>query len=182
MKSDEHDPDSTRLLGSQPAHLLLIAYGNTLRGDDGAGITLAKMIVERWQRCAVPVDLLTTTQLAPELAAAIAAEGVVGVIFVDSALAGPSPEIQIHDVNLGGGSPSLGHHFTPAQLLVYARMLYEIYTPAWLLTVPGFDYKHGEGLSCLVCDLLARSNDVIDRLLLEIEDRLLCMNSSLPRS
>jgi hydrogenase maturation protease len=182
MKSDAPDLDAGRLLAPQPAYLLLIAYGNTLRRDDGAGLAFAEKIVERWRRCSIQVELLTTTQLAPELAANIAAEGVVGVIFVDSAFGQTSTDIEIGDVNIGNGSVRLGHHFTPAELLVYARMLYEAYTPAWLVTVPGFDYGHGEGLSRPVCGLLAQSANVIDQLLLEIEDRLSCMNLLLPRS
>ena len=32
-----------------PLHLLVIAYGNTLRRDDGAGIGLARILVKQWR-------------------------------------------------------------------------------------------------------------------------------------
>ena len=96
-------------------------------------------------------------QLAPELALEIAEPGVSAVVFVDTRADTPG------DVEVGAvegvtvtplappdaATPSLGHHFQPDVLLAYAALLLEgrQAPPAWLVTVPGMAFGHGEGLS-----------------------------------
>jgi hypothetical protein len=41
----------------------------------------------------------------------------------------------------------MGHHLNPPALLAYSRYLFNREPPAWLITVPGTDFDHGEGLS-----------------------------------
>jgi Ni,Fe-hydrogenase maturation factor len=47
--------------------ILVIAYGNPLRRDDGAGVALAKKLVRYWQKRGITARLLVVTQLTPEL-------------------------------------------------------------------------------------------------------------------
>ena len=44
-------------------------------------------------------------------------------------------------------SPGIGHHLNASTLLAYSRFLFKKEPPAWLITVPGTDFDHGEGLS-----------------------------------
>ncbi len=133
--------------------ILLVAYGNPLRMDDGAGLRLAERMAQHWQEAGTPVRHVAVQQLAPELALEIAQPGVLAVVFVD---ARAEPPDQLSDGVVvtalgsdGAGSPSLGHHTEPDVLLAYATLLLDgrPAPPAWLVTAPGVDFDHGEQLS-----------------------------------
>ncbi len=61
---------------------LVIGYGNTLRGDDGAGICAAERAARRFPG----VDILTVHELQPELAETMCRYH--DVIFLDAAMEG----------------------------------------------------------------------------------------------
>ncbi|HSN77979.1 MAG TPA: hydrogenase maturation protease [Anaerolineae bacterium] len=137
--------------------ILLIAYGNELRQDDGAGLRLAELMARRWQAVSTPLRHLTVQQLTPELALEIADPGVTAVVFVDTRAVAPGDEatgaaeaVTVTPLAApDASSPSLGHHFQPDVLLAYAALFLENQPapPAWLATVPGVAFDHGEGLS-----------------------------------
>lgn len=130
--------------------ILLIGYGNSLRRDDGAGLILAEKLEQAWLASRVEVERLSVHQLTPELAANLARPEVTAVVFVDAYVATPAespPHVKIVPIEAAITSPSLGHHLSPAALLIYARLLYGQQPPAWMVTVPGVDFGHGEGLS-----------------------------------
>ena len=130
--------------------ILIIGYGNSLRQDDGAGLILANTLAHACRTRNLPAKCITTHQLMPELALAIAAEEISVVVFVDTRVALPSeiePAVQIRPLMADTSSPSLGHHLTPETLLLYARLLYGQQPAAWLVTVPGTAFNHGESLS-----------------------------------
>ena len=64
--------------------ILIIGYGNSLRGDDGAGLLLAEGLEEAWQARQVEVERLAVHQLTPELTLEISREEVTSVVFVDT--------------------------------------------------------------------------------------------------
>jgi hydrogenase maturation protease len=137
--------------------VLVIGYGNSLRRDDGAGLFLAEKIAAFRQQEGRAVTLLTSHQLEPEMAEEIAEAGAGIVLFVDTVATtadGPH-KISLSPVVADEHSPSLGHHFSPALLMLYARSLYGYEGAAWLLTIPGYDFDHGEGLSESTQRLLA---------------------------
>ena len=138
--------------------ILLIAYGNPLRQDDGAGLRLAERMVERWQAADIPLRHLAVQQLTPELAAEIAEPGVAAVVLVDAravdadAAKNDPAALAVAVMPLAApdaASPSLGHHMGPATLLAYTGLLLDGRPAprAWLVTTPGVDFEHGEGLS-----------------------------------
>ena len=130
--------------------ILIIAYGNSLRRDDGAGLILGQTLDDALRRRGLDVERIAVHQLTPDLAFSVAADGVAAVVFVDTRVAsaedGPM-HLQVHPLGAEHGSQSLGHHVGPAAILTYARLLYDKSPPAWLLTAPGVDFDHGEGLS-----------------------------------
>lgn len=160
--------------------VLVIGYGNTLRRDDGAGVELAQRLVMYGRAQGWPMSLLLITQLAPELAVEIAEQSVEAVVFVDTAavrvtveedeIIEEAPAIEVRRIMLDESSPSLGHHLDPAALLTYVNLLYERDVPAWMVTVPGSDFDHGEGFSPEVCRLLDDAPQVAEQLHAEIED------------
>lgn len=155
--------------------ILIIGYGNTLRCDDGAGVALAQQLAACWQPH-TPVRLITATQLVPELAIDIAAATVCAVVFVDAAAGELKAPIQVQRLRADVGMPVLGHQLGPAVVMLYAKLFNERHLPSWLVTVPGVDFGHGEGLSPAVQQRLSATPKVADHLLLEIKEQFPCMN------
>ena len=128
-------------------HLLFIAYGNTLRRDDGAGLALAEKVRPLLCEQGWEVDLIAVQQLTPELALAIADPALNAVCFFDTAVERHPVAIQMQRIDSQKAMPVLGHHLIPSALLLYAQRLYGICPPAWLVTIPGYDFELGEGFS-----------------------------------
>ena len=132
--------------------ILLIAYGNPLRQDDGAGLLLAHMLEGVLRAAGCHVQQIATQQLTPELAVEIASDDVRAVVFVDSRISA-QPTGDAVDVtalqSLVGSSPSLGHHLQPEALLGYTELLHarQALPPAWLVTAPGVAFGYGETIS-----------------------------------
>jgi hydrogenase maturation protease len=131
--------------------ILIVAYGNSLRRDDGAGFFLADALERIWRKQRREVERIDTHQLMPEIAEDVAADGVAAVVFADARVADPLEgdglRIQVRRIGTDVRSPSVGHHLDPTVVMLYARLLYGKDPPAWVATVPGVDFEHGEGLS-----------------------------------
>ena len=120
---------------------LVIGYGNTLRGDDGAGVRAAERIRGR----AGGVDVLTVHELEPGLAETIAGRSV--VVFIDASTSAGS----LSCVRLGDDTPSApvrSHLLTPEQLLALSRLLYGAPPGrAFLVGIPARDFAFSDLLS-----------------------------------
>ena len=130
--------------------ILIIGYGNSLRRDDGAGLILARMVEAALRERGLDVERIAVHQLTPDLALSVAADEVAAVVFVDTRVATAEEgqmDLRVQSLGSETSSQSLGHHVGPALVLTYARLLYDRTPPAWLLTAPGVDFDHGEGLS-----------------------------------
>ncbi len=103
--------------------ILIIGYGNTLRGDDGVGYRAAEMLAENATVCAV-AEVLACRMLTPELAEKISR--VQRVIFLDADSRLPTGKIEhrelVPDYHI---NPGLSHHLNPTQLLGFASVLYD---------------------------------------------------------
>lgn len=146
--------------------IVLIGYGNPLRRDDGVGPALARMIGARCR----PGDLrvLTPHQLVPELAEGLAEKDVTAVLFLDARVNDDEggAKVTVHPVSGAAPSPAFGHHFSPAELLLYAELLRGSPLPAWQVSVPGDDFGFGEGLSCRTEKSLAAACDMLENFLI----------------
>jgi hydrogenase maturation protease len=134
--------------------LLLIAYGNTLRRDDGAGLALAAQLAQVWRRRGITIRHLALQQLMPELAMDLCQADVRAVVFVDT-MSKAAAAIRLQSIAPAELGRVLGHHLTPETLLLYAQRLYGYYPPSWLMTIPGHDFGFGEGFSRETRRLLA---------------------------
>ena len=144
--------------------LLIIACGNSLRQDDGAGLLLAERLAAKWEAAGWPVRHLAVQQLVPELALEIAEPDVRRVLFVDTRLAKDEMDTAVYLRNLDNqvNKQRLGHQVSPAVLLAYAYSLFgqqvterEIF--ARQLTIPGFKFEHSECLTPLCQSILTRA-------------------------
>lgn len=119
--------------------LLVIGYGNELRGDDGVGPAVARE-VDAW---GLPdVSARWSHGLVPELAEPISRAD--AVVFVDAKIGGAAVEVS---ELAPGPAPRLGHHSEPRWLLRLAEVIGGRAPRAWLLTIPADDFGPGEGLS-----------------------------------
>lgn len=140
--------------------VLLIGYGNVLRRDDGAGVALARAVAGG---AGDGVRLVEVPQLFPELAEELAAPGLTGVIFCDArpAAAPEGEPVRLDRISPACGGSSLGHHGAPEEILAIAGALYGAAPPAWIVTVAGYDFGHGEGFSGDVRDALAVAEKMV---------------------
>jgi hydrogenase maturation protease len=121
--------------------MLVIGYGNTLRGDDGVGPQVAEAV----SALNLPgVTALSCALLAPELADRIAHARV--VVFVDAAVDAPR-EVQLRPL-LPADSPQVtAHAADPCAMLALARDVFGHAPEGWLLTIPVENIAIGEQLS-----------------------------------
>jgi len=128
--------------------ILVIGYGNTLRGDDGVGYLVAETVAG-WQ---VPtLRSLAVHQLLPELAEVMAEVDI--VIFVDAIRIGDptSAKIAIEPLSTEGDATIGTHRFSPQSLLSLSQQLYNANPVAYLLTIPAIDFTLGNPLSAIAC-------------------------------
>lgn len=117
---------------------LLLAYGNTLRRDDGA----AHAVVQRLLLGPM-LEVHDCRQLLPEHAELLTRGQ--QVIFVDAAVG--IQAVTPQRIQGDGSLPSLNHSCDPAWLLALADTLYEHRPIAWMVSIPAHDLDLGEGLS-----------------------------------
>jgi hydrogenase maturation protease len=123
----------------------LIAYGNTLRGDDGVAAAIAAEVSRSWG--STELEIRVVLQLVPELALELSGRDF--VIFVDACVAAPAGSVALSPVGTTDPealSPTFTHHVSPERLLVLSS-LYGTVPRASLLTVGIRDLGHREGLS-----------------------------------
>ncbi len=118
---------------------ILIAIGNTLRGDDGAAHRVLELLGD------LPgVGTLAVHQLTPENAAEIASAD--QVFFVDADIRPGEPAIEELGTELPAHSP-FGHTMTPAEIAALSRTLFNFQGKAFLVRVPCQDFSQREALS-----------------------------------
>ncbi len=121
--------------------VLILGYGNPIRGDDGIGQAVATQ-VETWN---LPnVRSLALHQLTPELAETLSQVDM--AIFVDASLEGETVKVSaLEPVN--STELKWGHYLNPKSLLSLAEALYGKQPKAWLIAVPGINFELCDRLS-----------------------------------
>ncbi len=124
--------------------VLVIGYGNPLRGDDGIGFYVAQALDERF-RAEPDVEVIAAQELTPEMAEDVARTEM--VLFVDAAAAGEPGTIQHARVLPDTAPGGFTHLLTPSSLLSAAGELYGDAPSAMSLTLAGWSFAMGERLS-----------------------------------
>jgi hydrogenase maturation protease len=155
-------------MNSTKTRCLLLACGNTLRGDDGIGPWLADWAQQRFADDP-RLQVISRQQWTPELAADLAE--VSAVLFVDCSTVSPPGSIQLADVHAAARSQGVGtHHVGAAELLGMAQELYgSLPRYAQLLTVGAGSTELSETFSQPILDVIpqvcSRLEDALLRLL-----------------
>ncbi|HTP32387.1 MAG TPA: hydrogenase maturation protease [Candidatus Acidoferrales bacterium] len=124
-------------------HTLILGYGNTLRGDDGAGYIAA----ERLQAAIADpeIEVQALHQLTPELALNLSQAA--HAIFIDASAAGRPGRYMRVPLHAAPACAQFTHHATPEALLSTARALYGQCAQATLYLIPGQDFETPDRLS-----------------------------------
>lgn len=139
--------------------VLVIGYGNSLRGDDGAGWHAAAALADD-PRLA-DADVLIRHQLTPELALDITHARL--VVLIDACGGAPPGTVSVRRVEPGYRlAPTWSHNLDPAALVGLAVTLYGASPPVFLVTITGAFFGYGDRLSPPVRQALPEIANTID--------------------
>jgi hydrogenase maturation protease len=154
--------------------VLIVAYGNSMRSDDGVAWRAADELERTFSgsKIASEVEILRLHQLVPELAEAVShAEA---VIFLDavSSGAGTEPgELRCEETSPPASRTSFSHQLSPSVLLALSQQLFGASPRAYAVTLAGESFDHGESLSpaieAAIPKLVARTEALVRQLLSE---------------
>jgi len=126
------------------AQILIIGYGNVLRGDDAVGYLAAEELQQHYHGDPA-VQVIASHQLTPEMAEDISRSKF--VIFLDASSAGEPGKIWQTRVLPKAGPAGFTHQLTPASLLSAAKQLYGHVPEAVCVTLAGWSFKLDSELS-----------------------------------
>lgn len=122
--------------------ILVIGYGNDIRGDDAAG----RCAADRVAAWALPgVEVRTLHQLTPELADPLAAAD--RAIFLDAHPAAQGDAVRVRRLHGDPTPPHAAHTGDPSDLLTLCRRVYGRAPEAWWVTIPAEGFAFGAPLS-----------------------------------
>jgi hydrogenase maturation protease len=147
--------------------ILVIGYGNELRGDDAIGPQVARKFE---LRNLARVRTLAVHQLTPELAEEIAAAD--GVIFVDAQACSSAADVAIEQLGPADTANLMTHALQPRTLLAMSQLLYGRAPPAWLVAVPGSCFEMGSRMSHFAAGQAERAVEKIHQLIRHLEVRI----------
>jgi hydrogenase maturation protease len=145
------------------AGILVVGYGNPLRGDDGVGWHVARAVAADPRVAGARV--LAVHQLLPELAQDLSEARL--AVLVDARLGEPPGSISVTRI-----APSTGargawtHHLTPAALAGLARDVYGAAAEITVVAIGIGTTEPGDGLSGPVADAVPRAHEVVADLVL----------------
>jgi hydrogenase maturation protease len=143
----------------RPRRALLLACGNTLRGDDGVGWRIGCAAEQQLRHADLTVVI--TRQLLPEHAEAVSAADV--VVFVDCSAVTAAGTVSTIAIQPAKSLPhTLTHHLDPGSLL---RLAHELYartpTHAVAITVGGESFEVTDRLSRTVKAAVPRALEAV---------------------
>jgi hydrogenase maturation protease len=145
--------------------VLVIGYGNPLRGDDAIGWVAARALGGKFSGES-RVQVMAVQQLTPELADPLSKVEL--VILIDAAHGQRAGHLSCTFITPDAGQAgSTGHAMDPARLLGMARSLFGRAPQAMLFTVAGEDFSHREGLTRTVERACDRLVDHVYRIVLD---------------
>ena len=148
-------------MSSTQARCLILACGNTLRGDDGVGLWLADWAENRFTGQS-GVSIIADHQWTPELAEDVARAQ--SVLFIDCSLDSEPGSLLLTPVEPVTGSPEHNtHHLGAAELLALGRELFNSLPRESLqLTIGASSIEFGEDFSPAVTAALPEACRLIE--------------------
>jgi hydrogenase maturation protease len=162
---------------AKPPRMLVVGYGNTLRGDDGAGPRVAELLAADPRLAGV--EIMQRHQLTPELAADFVGASL--VVLIDARETGERGEITIRRLDgdaehhTGAVAPAEGrstasgsatasawtHHVDAASLVALARELWGATPAVYVVGIGVQSMELGDDLSGAVKRALPSAADAV---------------------
>jgi hydrogenase maturation protease len=131
-------------LVTESAQVLVLGYGNPLRGDDGVGPEVIRRLTS--DPSDPRISFKACRQLTPELSEEISRFST--VIFIDASVEQPAGEIACREIAGEASAPAvINHSMKPQALLAMTQQLYDRCPRAYVLSVGGDDFGVHPGLS-----------------------------------
>ena len=145
---------------------LFLACCNSLRGDDGIAILLARYI--RNEFCEPQTEIQSLQQWTPELAESISQSDI--VLFLDASATLPPGQVHLKMIQPARKfSSKMTHSISPESLLALAVQLYSNAPErAFLLTIGGESFDHADRLSESVRSAIPHALDLIKAALSDV--------------
>ena len=152
------DPDP-----AEPAGVpLVVALGNVLRGDDGAGAAALSLLSARGLDSRA--RLLQRAQVLPELAEDVARASL--LVLIDARADAPPGQVDLQEIGRGSPLPApFSHDVPPGALLALSAFLFGQAPRGFSATIGGAAFDPGEGLSPEVAASLPSLCDAVESLL-----------------
>ena len=146
--------------------ILIVAYGNPLRCDDGLAGHVAQRLAQL--NLSRDVEIITLHQLVPELALRVSHAKT--VLFIDAAQEGVPGTIACGPLAPQPRCSTFTHEFSPGLILTLALELYGKCANAFAISLCGECFDHGETLSAKVEESLPHVVARIFELLQPLDD------------
>ncbi len=145
--------------------VLIIGYGNVLRGDDAVGPLAARCLAARLAD--QPVRIIEAHQLLPEMAWLLSQAQL--VVLIDAAIGAAAGAVRWQRLERAEEQRSIalgvvGHNLTCQQLLAGCQALYGASPEVLLIAVAGKTFEVGEELSEAVQEVLPSLVDQVERI------------------
>jgi len=156
---------------------LVAGFGNIFRRDDGVGPVVVNALRMQLGRAPLDplddgfddlgheVDTIVLHQLVPELAEVVKDYAL--LIFVDAHVGNLPEEVREERLDAAYTQPFVSHQFHPSTVLALAQQLYGHAPQAVLLSLRGYDFDFGEGLSPETAALVAPAVERMQALIAE---------------
>lgn len=148
-----------------PAPILVFTYGNPSRGDDALGPEMFDLLEQYQQKTddLKNVELLTDYQL--QIEHAVDLEHRECVLFIDASVSA-SPAFDFQQLQAEQDESYTTHAMNPAAVLaVYQQVNKQDHPPAYMLTIRGYDFELGEGMTEQAENNLQQSFEFVKKLL-----------------
>lgn len=142
--------------------VVVLAWGNEARGDDGIGPALAAHVEASWPSAALVVD----DQLQIEHALDLRDRSL--ALFIDAGHGTPAP-YEFYEISARPGLTHTSHALAPESVLDVATQIGVAAPPSFVLCIAGERWGLGESLSEAVVQRLELARALIDRLLGEAD-------------
>jgi len=150
---------------TKPAPVLVFTCGNPSRGDDALGPEMFDLLSQYQQKTGElkNVELLTDYQL--QIEHAVDLEHRECVLFIDASVSAPPP-YDFQQLQAEQDESYTTHAMNPAAVLaVYQQVNKQDHPPAYMLTIRGYDFELGEGMTEQAEKNLQQSFDFVKKLL-----------------
>lgn len=149
------------LVPEQLAKVAIIGCGNPLRRDDGLAWHAARELRQRLSP--EQAEILCVHQLTPELAEMASRADT--VIFLDAAAKGVPGQVSCQAVRDETAGYDFSHHLTPAGIMAMAAQLYGASPHAFVVSLCGETFDHGDEVSSTVATGLPKMVSAVQELI-----------------